>query len=109
MFLAGAFVTLLFTQIIPAAISTPAKKTNNDGKVLGVSNALEENKSVVEDSLLKQLTVDIVGDLLGNVTENPMLAPIFKTKEDIENTVTEVQNLPEAQKAAVCQEICSVK
>lgn len=45
-------------------------------------------------------------NLLPQIAKSPALAPLFETKRSIEDTYEQVSSLPDAQKAAVCQELC---
>lgn len=45
-------------------------------------------------------------NLLPQIAQSPALAPFFETKRSVEGAVEAVSSLPEAQKEAVCKELC---
>ena len=44
--------------------------------------------------------------VLPSIAKSSVLAPFFETKRSIEESVEAVSTLPEAQKNAVCEELC---
>lgn len=44
--------------------------------------------------------------VIPQIAKSPALAPLFETKKSVEGTVEAVSSLPDAQKEAVCKELC---
>lgn len=108
MFLGGALFTLGVLQIF---------SMRGDILISG-REGLKEKVAKEQERIEKKVKRD-TGDVAGSFTEgvwdrvveqvskNPALEPLFKAKSDVENTYNTLRALPNEQRNAVCQQICS--
>lgn len=101
-FIAGAISVIGVAYMFAPQEAQKLVKTPN-GSALVLSDTTE-----AEDAA-KSVVQGVLGDVVSRISKSPALAPFFETKQSIETTVYEVQSLPDAQRKAVCQEMCSVK
>lgn len=99
-FLAGAIFAFLFTNTDILS----EKNIKEKGEVMGdqIQKGILQRKEKAKRTATESLTDKI----LGAITENPILAPIFETKKEVENTINTVKSLPEEQREAICTQIC---
>lgn len=101
-FLAGAVFTIAVTYVfVPNETQKLVKIGNGEGLVLSTS--------AVQTDGLKSTVQNILEDVVVQISKSPALSPLFETKKSVETAVFEVQSLPDAQRKAVCQEICPTK
>lgn len=48
----------------------------------------------------------LIDKVLPALTQSPVVAPAWETKREVEGTVQTIRNLPDAQKDAVCKQVC---
>lgn len=48
----------------------------------------------------------LIDKVLPALTQSPVVAPAWETKREVEDTIQTVRNLPDAQKDAVCKQVC---
>ncbi len=115
-FVGGAILMFGVTQILPSILTnkqssissskSTAYYSQNSGQVLGVENELGNEITRQATSQLQNLTQSLLDNILYIVTKSPAFAPITETTQGVQDTVTEVQGLPQAQKNAICKELC---
>lgn len=103
-FIGGAFCALFLLSVA---------YQSQEKNVLGAQTQVpEETDSKIQSSVAKtkQNQLGIVGRVLNSallvVEQSPLLAPIFKTTGEVTVAVDSVKNLPQDQRAAICQQIC---
>lgn len=102
-FVGGAAVALLITQVVahPETFEFLQKKSAGE-----VEQHVKEEVYKKEEKAAKSVAKTIIEKVLPAAQENPVLAPVFETKQEVEQTVETVKNLPEAQKNAICKQVC---
>lgn len=122
-FIGGAAFALLALQAIPVvaskAVLTVPASISSSSSVNVVEKKRDEFQKKIETKVQKKvqetedsqknLVEGSVEKVLSAVTESPVLAPFFKTKQQVEQTVDSVMNLPDDQKSALCKQICTVE
>lgn|SRR3989344_375274 len=101
-FIAGvAFTVAIAYMFVPNEAQKLVKTGEGSALVLSTTTeAQDEAKSMIQG---------VLGDVVEHISKSPALAPFFETKQSVETAVFEVQSLPDAQRKAVCQEICTTK
>lgn len=98
-FIAG----VVFALIIVQALSGQAKLPSSES-IQGISEGkVKEEIQEKERSVITK----VVERVLPAVTENPVIAPVFETKKEVEETVEAVKALPQDQINAICRQYCS--
>lgn len=103
-FLGGATFSIIAVQVVTHFGELSGGKVEESGKVIGeqIETKVQETKEEAKKTVIEKLKDKI----LPAITESPVLAPIFKTTKEVENTVNSIKNLPEEQRNAVCRQIC---
>jgi hypothetical protein len=100
---------IVFALVIAQAVTNPEFLEVLGDKFLNeqaIDAQMKEADSQVA-ATTAELNVDsILGKVLPFVTENPALAPLFETKQEVEEAAEAVLSLPEEQRNAVCSQIC---
>ncbi|HBL52289.1 MAG: hypothetical protein A3D24_01425 [Candidatus Blackburnbacteria bacterium RIFCSPHIGHO2_02_FULL_39_13] len=100
-FIGGIAVAFAVFQVLPILNSTQITK---DG---GKQIQNEVNSRVEKVTKEKTIAAEgAVGQVLSSASESSILAPLFRTKAKVENTVETVMGLPEEQRNAICSQIC---
>lgn len=102
-FLGGASFSFVAFQAFSNLDSLPRVLGKNGGN--GVEKVFEERKSRVKKDTKD--AENIFDNVLPAITENPIIAPLIKTKKEVEETVETVRRLPEEQREAFCKQICT--
>lgn len=79
---------------------------STERKVLGTNTTIDD---VIHEKAWGEVnywTQELLAKVLPGLAQSPALEPVLKTKQDIEITTQEVKDLPNAQKRAICKEIC---
>lgn len=103
-FLGGVIFSVVAVYLVTNFEQLSGGKIEESGRVIGerIEKKVGETREGVKKTAIEKLRDKI---LLG-VTESPILAPIFETTKEIENTVSSIKDLPEEQRNAVCRQIC---
>lgn len=74
--------------------------------VLGKDTTIDEYVHEQAWEQVSEWTKALAGKVLPGIAKSPALKPVVETKKDIEETTSEVRNLPQEQKKAICKEVC---
>lgn len=103
-FLGGVVFSVVAIYIVTHFDQLLSGKVEESGGVIGkqIERKVEETREGAKKTVIEKLRDRI----LPAVTESPVLAPIFETTREIENTVNSIKSLPDEQRNAVCRQIC---
>ncbi|MBI4033254.1 MAG: hypothetical protein HY377_01960 [Candidatus Blackburnbacteria bacterium] len=96
-------LVLVFLGVGAAAVFV-TQKTGTNLKALG--SLLPTEKKAGETPKNFDLG-GTISNVLPAVDEIPSFTPLINTKDNIQNTVQSIINLPQEEKAAFCKQVCS--
>lgn len=103
LFLAGVVFTLILLQLLtnPDFLSFLGQEPSQ------IEGQVREEIYKREEKAAKSVTQTIIEKVLPAAAENPVVAPLLETKQEVEQTVNTIRNLPEEQKSAICRQVCN--
>lgn len=107
-FITGVIFALIIIQIVanPGSLLFLADKlVQNENIQKNKAEVLSSQKEATERA--EGLSVNsLIEKVLPIVTENSVLAPMFKTTREVEEAVNAVRSLPDEQRNSFCSQIC---
>lgn len=103
-FLGGAAFSILAVQVVTHINEWTGKGVEKNGRMIG--EQIESKISDTREGAKKTIIDSIKDKILPAIIESPVLAPIFRTKKEVEGTINSIKSLPEEQRNAVCRQIC---
>lgn len=100
MFLLGAVVMFGVLWFAPQLLGYKQPALSSRTNVLGVESSIEEGQ-------VKGFVQTAINVIISRFVDSEAAAPLVETTQSVQKAVTDVQTLPDNQKAAICREICS--
>ncbi|MBI2007522.1 MAG: hypothetical protein HYS83_02390 [Candidatus Blackburnbacteria bacterium] len=103
-FVGGAIFSVIIVLIAANFNRLTNGKLEDGGKVIG--EQIEAKVKSAQEGAESSIVDNIASRVLPVIAESPVLAPIFNTTRQVENTINSIKSLPDEQRNAVCRQIC---
>jgi hypothetical protein len=74
---------------------------------LGIKTNVLGAETIVEEDKVKGFVQTAINVVISHFVDSEAAAPLVETTQSVQKAVTDVQTLPDNQKAAICREICA--